>query len=324
MKGKIIIIVAVIAVILSATVIYGFYYAQTNNPQGPGLIAVIDSQGYQTTLDAVPQKIVSLAPSVTPILYEIGVGDKVVGVTSYDDAPYDFTAWFAAGNMTCVGGYSTPNLEAIASLDPDLIFSTNINDPYIPNLRNLGHKVVVVGPTSIEGVYQTIELIGKATGEESNAANLVETLSDKIDGIAQKIIDAHIDKKLTVYYEVWCDSSGLMSAGAGSWINDVISKAGGINIFGNESQEYPNSSSEVIIQMNPDVMLFPTNMGGDPSYGTIEEVKARGGWSVINAVKNNRIYVLDEDILNEPGIKIADQVEVIANCLYPEVFNSSS
>lgn len=322
MKSKIIIIIAVIAILLSASIIYAFYYSQTNNPQEEGVIKIVDSEGYETSLDAVPQKIISLAPSVTPILYEIGVGDKVIGVTSYDDAPYNFTAWFEAGNMTCAGGYSTPNLEAIASLNPDLIFSTNINDPYIPNIRDLGYKVIVVGPNSVEGVFQTINLIGKATGAENNAAAFVDSLSDKIDRVEQKIAEANIAEKPTVYYEVWCDSSGLMTAGGSSWISDVISKAGGINLFANETQEYPNTSSEVIIELNPDVMLFPTSMGSDPSYGTIEEVKARGGWSVINAVKNNRIYVLDEDILNEPGVRIADQVEIIASCLFPQLFNS--
>ena len=137
-------LVAIIAaiVIISSVFIYVYYATQTQNNPAQGDITVVDDQGYETTLTEVPQRIVSLAPSITPILYEIGAGDKVVGVTSYDDYPYDFTAWFEAGNMTCIGGFSTPNLEAIATVQPDIIFSTDVNDAVIPQIRELGYKAV--------------------------------------------------------------------------------------------------------------------------------------------------------------------------------------
>lgn len=322
-KKKIIAIIAVVVIITSAFV-YVYYTSQTNNPQGQSGILIIDSQGYQTTLPSIPQRIISLAPSVTPILYEIGVGDKIVGLTEYDDYPYDFSAWFKAGNMTCVGGFATPNIEAIMLLDPDIIFTTNINDAEIPNMRELGYKVIVVGPTSIDGIYETILLIGKATGAEDNATVLVNRLSNQISDIQSTITAANIAEKPTVYYEIWFDESGLMSAGSGSWINDVIVKAGGINIFANETQEYPRTSSEVVLYRNPDVILLPTNMGtGTPFYGSVAEVKARPGWSAIDAIKNNRLYVIDQDIFNEPGARVADQVQSVAASLYPQLFNST-
>jgi iron complex transport system substrate-binding protein len=311
-------------VVLSVVFIYVYYSTQTPAQSGQEGVTVVDDEGYQTTLVAVPQRIISLAPSVTPILYQIGVGDKVVGVTQYDDYPYNFTAWFEAGNMTCVGGFSTPNLEAIASLQPDLIFSTNINDPYIPNMRDLGFKVVVTGPTSIEGIYQTIALIGKATGAENNATALVNTLRNQIEDVKAVIAAANITEKPTVYYEIWYDSSGIMSAGSTSWINDVITTAGGINIFANETEEWPSTSSEVIVQKNPSVILLPTNMGtGTPFYGSVDDVKARPGWTTIAAVKNNRIYVIDQNIFNQPGSRVADQVKAVAASLYPQLFNST-
>lgn len=322
-KLRVAAIFALIA-ILSAASIYIYYSSQGSTQQGQEGITIVDDQGYVTTLTEVPQRIISLAPSVTPILYEIGVGDKIVGLTEYDDYPYNFAEWFEAGNMTCVGGFSTPNMETIASLEPDLIFSTNINDDYIPNMRDLGYKVVVTGPTNIDGIYQTIDLIGKATGAEDNATALVNTLSSQISGIAAKVAEASITEKPTVYYEVWYDASGLMSAGSGSWINDVITEAGGINLFANETQEYPNSSLEVVVQRNPSVILLPTNMGtGIPFYGSVDDVKARPGWSAIDAVKNNRIYVIDQDIFNQPGCRIADQVRAVAASLYPQLFTSN-
>ncbi|MCW3996821.1 MAG: cobalamin-binding protein [Candidatus Bathyarchaeota archaeon] len=324
MQKNIIIVTVVIIVVVLAALTYGYYSASNPASHKQESITVVDDQGYQTTLTGIPQRIVSLAPSVTPILFELGVGDKVVGVTKYDDYPYNFSAWFEAGNMTCVGGFSTPNMEAIASLNPDLIFSTNINDASIPNMRELGYKVIVVGPTSIEGIYRTIALIGKATGTEDRATQIVQTLNSQISDIEARIAAANITQKPTVYYEVWCDASGIMSAGSGSWINDVISRAGGINIFANESQEYLTTSSEVIVQRNPSVILLPTNMGtGTPFYGSVEDVKARPGWSAIDAVKNNRIYIIDQDLFNEPGCRVADQVRAVAASLYPQLFNST-
>lgn len=146
---KLIAVVAVI-VIVSAALIGVYYLNQSLNPNATGAITIVDDQGTQTTLGAVSQRIVSLAPSITPILYELGVGDKVVGVTSYDDYPYNFTAWFEAGNMTCVGGFSTPNLEAIATVQPDVIFTTDVNEETIPDMRELGYKVIVLSAASVE------------------------------------------------------------------------------------------------------------------------------------------------------------------------------
>jgi iron complex transport system substrate-binding protein len=325
LKQKKIIAIITTIVILSTVFIYSYYSTQTQTQKGQEGTIVIDDQGYQTTLTSVPQRIISIAPSVTPTLYEIGVGDKVVGVTQYDNYPYNFSAWFEAGNMTCVGGFSTPNMEAIASLQPDLIFSTNINDEYISNMRELGYKVIVTDPASIEGIYQTIFLIGKATGAEDNAIGLVNTLRGEISDIQATIAVASIAEKPTVYYEVYYYTSGIRSAGSTSWINDVITTAGGINIFANEIDEYPRTSSEVVVQRNPSVILLPTNMGtGTPFYGSVNDVKARPGWSTIDAVKNDRIYVIAEDVFNEPGLKVADQVKAVASSLYPELFNSTS
>jgi iron complex transport system substrate-binding protein len=322
-KNTLIIVIALIA-ILAVSAIYVVYSTQNPSQQSEG-ITITDSEGYQTTLTSVPQRIVSLAPSVTPILYEIGVGDKVVGVTEYDDYPYDFSAWFEAGNMTNMGGFSTPNNEAIINVDPDVIFTTNINDPSLSNWRDLGFKVIVVGPTSIQGIYDTINLIGKATGAENNANTLVDSLKNQISEVTQTIAAANIEDKPKVYYEIWYDTTGIMSAGSGSWINDVISAAGGVNIFADNSQEYPNTNSEEILYKNPTVILLPSNMGtGTPFYGSVDDVKARPGWNAIDAIQNDRIYVIDQNVFGEPGARVADQVQAVAECLYPQLFNSPS
>jgi len=314
-----IIAVIIIVSIVSAAFIYkgNFSNSGSNNQNA---ISVIDDEGYTTNLTSVPQRIISLAPSNTQIAFAIGVGNRVVGVTDYDHYPYNFTAWIAAGNMTSVGGFSTPNKESIASLNPDLILATPINDPDVVTLRDLGYKVLVLNPNDVNGVFTDINLVGKATGATQNATNIVNSITSQINAMQAKIAAANLPKP-KVYYEVW--TPPLMSAGGTSFINDVISKAGGINIFENETQQYPTVSSETIVQKNPDVILLPTDManpGDTPFYGSVNDVKARPGWSSISAVQNNRIIVVDGDLFAEAGPRIADQIQAAAKAFYPSLF----
>jgi iron complex transport system substrate-binding protein len=315
--------IIVIAAIVSTTFIYLNYNNASNPTNSQKNIMIVDDEGYTTNLPSASQRIISLAPSNTQIVFALGEGNKVVGVTDYDHYPYDFSAWIAAGNMTSVGGFSTPNKETIASLNPDLILATTINDPDVVTLRNLGYNVLVLNPNDVNGVFHDISLVGKATGAEQNATTLINSINDQINAIADKIAAANESKPL-VYYEVW--TPPLMSAGSTSFINDVIAKAGGQNIFENESQQYPSVSSETVVQKNPDVILLPTdmaNVGEEPFYGSVAAVKDRPGWGSISAVQNNRVVVVDGDLFAEAGPRIAEQITVAAQAFYPELFNST-
>ena len=175
-KKYLIYIAAIIAIalIISVAFIYNDFGTASNQTNKKKTMTVVDDEGYSTNLTSVPQRIISLAPSNTQILFAVGVGDKVVGVTDYDHYPYNFTAWIAAGNMTSVGGFSTPNKETIASLNPDLILATPINDPDVVTLRGLGYNVLVLNPNDVNGVYKDISMVGKATGADQNGTALSE------------------------------------------------------------------------------------------------------------------------------------------------------
>ncbi len=316
--------VIIILAIASGAFIYAYHNGQSNQTSTSKTITVVDDEGYATNITSTPQRIISLAPSNTQILFAVGVGDKVVGVTDYDHYPYNFTAWIAAGNMTSVGGFSTPNKETIASLNPDLILATPINDPDVVTMRSLGEKVLVLNPNDVNGVLKDITMVGQATGANQNATTLINSINTQISTITAKIAAANLTKPL-VYYEVW--TPPLMSAGSTSFINDVIEKAGGQNIFENETQQYPTVSSETIVAKNPDVILLPTDManpGDTPFYGSVEQVKDRPGWSSISAVQNNRIIVVDGDLFAEAGPRIGDQIAAAAKAFYPTLFNSTS
>ncbi len=315
--------IIIIVSIVSATFIY-FNYNNSSQSNNQNSVTVVDDEGYATTFSSIPQRIISLAPSNTQILFAIGLDDKVVGITDYDHYPYNFTAWIEAGNITSIGGFSTPNKETIASLKPDLILATPINDPDVVTLRDLGYKVLVLNPNDVDGVLGDISMVGKAAGVDQDAAVLVDSLSSQIDAIEAKIASADLPKP-KVYYEVW--TPPLMSAGNGSFINDVISKAGGVNIFGGETQQYPAVSSETVVQSDPDVIMLPSEMantGEAPFYGSVADVKARPGWSSISAVENDRVIVVSGDLFAEAGPRIAEQIAVAAEAFYPELFNSTS
>jgi iron complex transport system substrate-binding protein len=323
MKGKYVItIAAVITIIIVASAAIYITYQPGASPTS-GAYTVTDDEGFVTTFDSVPQRIISLAPSNTQILYAIGVGDRVVGVTDYDAYPYNFSAWFEAGNMTSIGGFSTPNKETIAQLQPDLLLATTIHDADLPAFRDLGYKVLVLNPKNVTSVLNDIIMVGKATGAEQNATDLVNSISAKIDDIAAKIAAAHLEKP-RVYYEVWYPP--LMSASGTSFIGDVITLAGGQNIFENETDQYPTVSSESVVNANPQVILLPTDManaGEAPFYGSVDQVKQRPGWDAISAVQNNRIVIVDGGLFAEASPRIAEQIEVTAKALYPELFNST-
>lgn len=310
-------IVAIIVLIAAAALIYVYYQGQTN-PQLEALHKLVDDTGYVTTLDAFPNRIVSIAPSATEIVFALGLGDKVVAVSDVCDYPYNFSAWVAAGNITSIV-FSKPSVEAIVSLDPDLVIATGgVQAETASTLRNLGYKVLILDPTSVDGVLRNIELVGNATGKIAEAKALVASINSRIEAVVNKVaISAYKPK---VYYEVWYDSTSLWTAGAKAWQNELIQKAGGVNLFADQQDDYFQSSAEAVIKRNPDVILLPKEGMGIQFWGTIDDVKARPGWSSISAVQNNRFCLVDSSTIARPGPRVADIIEDLAKAFHPELF----
>ncbi len=312
--------VIIIAVIATAAFIYVYYSGQTNS-QLEALHNLVDDTGYVTSLDAIPDRIISMAPSTTEIAFALGLDDKIVAVSNYCDYPYDFSAWIEAGNMSTIGDFNDPNLEVIASLSPDLILATaGVQGPTIGSLRDLGFKVVILNPSDIDGVMQDIELVGNATGKTVEAAALIEEINGRINTVVNTVANAVSTP--TVYYEVWYDPTSLWTAGSKAWQNALIEKAGGVNIFADQNLEYFQSSAEAVIQRNPDIILLPAEgMGkGDPFWGSLDAVRARPGWDTINAINNNGLVEVDSNTIARAGPRVADIIEDLAEAFHPELF----
>jgi iron complex transport system substrate-binding protein len=313
-------VVVIIAIIASAAFIYVYYQGQTN-AQLEVLHNLVDDTGYVTSMDALPNKIISLAPSTTEIVFALGLDEKVVAVDHYSDYPYNFSAWIEAGNMTNIGDFSNPNMEAIASLEPDLILATaGVQGETVGTLRDLGYKVLVLNPSNINGVMQNIELVGNATGKTAEAKALIANINSRIDAVVNKVAGAESTPK--VYYEVWFDPTSLWSAGSKAWQNELIEKAGGVNIFADQNLDYFQSSVEAIIERNPDIIVLPAEgMGsGQQFWGSLDAVKERPGWNTISAVQNDRLVLVDSNTIARAGPRVADIIEDLAKAFHPELF----
>ncbi|MCW4022070.1 MAG: helical backbone metal receptor [Candidatus Bathyarchaeota archaeon] len=278
-------------------------------------VTLVDSYGNVVTLTSAPERIVSLAPSNTEIVFAIGAGDSVVGITDYCNYPYNFTAWIEAGNMTSIGSYYGPSIEPIVALEPDLVLASSGSLEAAETLQNLGYNVLIIEGQTVDEVLQDILLVGRATYKNSEASALVTDLRTRIDAVTTTVADATTTPK--VYYELWYEP--LMSAGPSTYIDELITLAGGENIFGDATASWPYVSAEEVISKNPDVILMPDSYMSDNLYD-INDVYDRPGWSVITAIQNEAVYEIVEDTVVRSGPRIVDALETIAELLNPELF----
>jgi iron complex transport system substrate-binding protein len=310
--------VAVIVLIVSAAFVYTYYQGQAPDEGLEALQSLVDDQNYNTTLTAYPEKIVSVAPSCTEILFAIDAGDQVVAVTDYCNYPYNFSTWIAAGNMTSIGDFTAPNLEVIYSLDPDLILASGgVQTESVDTLRERGYKVLVLDPTSVDGILKNIELVGNATGKRAEATALVNDLTSRINAVGETVANA---AKPKVYYEVYYEITSSWTIGAKAWQTELIEKAGGTNVFGDQQMDYYQYQAEALIARNPDVIVLPGEGMGTGTAESLDAVKARPGWDTTNAVQNDRIYQINSDIIERAGPRVAETIEQLAEFFHPELF----
>ncbi len=280
-------------------------------------VTLVDSMGNVVTLTEAPERIVSLAPSNTEILFALGAGDSVVGVTDYCNYPYDFSAWVEAGNLTSIGSYYGPSTEPIVALDPDLVLASSGSLDAAASLKNLGYNVLVIEGYTVEEVLSDILLVGRSVYKNTEASAIVSDMRSRMDAVATQLMSSTTIP--TVYHEVWNDP--LMSVGPNTFIDELITLAGGENIFNDATTSWPIISSEAVISKNPDVMFFPDMyMGQGNFYDTIESVGSRPGWNSITAVENDALYEIDADVISRSGPRLVDALEQIAKMVHPEIF----
>lgn len=278
----------------------------------PAEITYTDGLGRSVALAAPAQKIVSLAPSNTEILFAIGAGAQVVGRDEFSDYPAEAKALPSVG-----GSMGTYSLETIASLKPDLVLAAEINTPeQVKALEDLGVRVYYLSnPTDLDGLYANLEIVGQLTGHETEAEALAASLQARVQAVQEKLMP--ISSVFTVFYELdGSDPAKPWTAGAGTFLSQLISMAGGSNVGDRLQGDYAQMSQEELLVANPMVILL-----GDAAYGvTAEQVAARPGWEALAAVQQGRIYPFDDNLVSRPGPRLVDGLEQIAKLLRPELF----
>ncbi|MGB9839404.1 ABC transporter substrate-binding protein [Thermovenabulum sp.] len=283
-----------------------------NSNNGPFPVTLKDSLGREVKIEKEPLRIISLSPSNTEILFALGLGDKVVGVTNYCDYPEE------AKSKEKIGDFSNPNIEKIISLNPDLVLATTMHEKPVKRLEELKIPVIVLEPKNLEDMLDSLILVGKATGREKNAIELVDSLKKRIDAVKEKVSSLPEDKKPTVFYELW--PSPITTVGPGTFVDDLITKAGGKNIASDSDKPYPVYGQEVIIAKNPDIIIFSHHGTNGTNEQTKEDIVKRPGWSNINAVKNDKVFYVDENIIQRPTPRLVDGLEQFAKIIHPEIF----
>ena len=262
---------------------------------------------------ARPGRIVSLAPSITEILFAVGAGPQVAGLTEYCNYPPE-----AKQGREVVGGYSADSLsvEKIVSLKPDLVFANGSAHKSVSDaLAAAGVTVFNLDPKDVEGVYANIRAAGALTGNTAGSESVIADMKARIGKVEAVVAGIPEGQRLKVFYEVWDEP--LMSAGPDSFVGQLIDLAGGVNIFADVAEQYPVVSSEAVVARNADVILGPNS---HIEGLTAEKITARPGWAELPAAKAGRIVIVDGDVISRSGPRLADALEAIARGIYPERF----
>jgi iron complex transport system substrate-binding protein len=277
-------------------------------------IQVTDQLDRTVSLARTPERIISLAPSNTEILFALGLTDKVVAVTNYCNYPPE------AKEKPSIGGFSTPNIEEVVALSPDLVVAASIHqERVIPNLEQRGITVFALAPKTLDEVLESITLVGEITGKENEASNLAREMKERISVITDKVSSLPETQKPRVFYVTWHDP--LMTVGSGTLHDELIEKAGGLNTAKNLTG-HADISLEAVIDANPQVMVAGVGMGSGAD-APFQFALTESRLSKTDARLNNRVYAIDVDLIGRAGPRIVAAMEQLASFIHPELFKET-
>ncbi len=266
-------------------------------------LTLTDSFGGEVTLDKAPEKVVSVAPNMTELVYKLGAGNMLVGRTDYCDYPEE------ALNVESIGTLRTPDIEKIISLEPDLVLtSTHFNEENAQKLESAGIKVLsLYEENNVDGVYTMIDTLGKALNKQTEAEETIKEMKTTIEDTTKKIEGL---EKPKVYYVVGFGEYGDFSAPENTFVGQLIKLAGGNNIVpASDSWAF---SLEKLIEADPEIIVV--------KKGDKENFMSTPGYSDLSAVKNGKVYEIDNNLLDRQGYRNAEGVKVLAEIFYPEAF----
>lgn len=270
-----------------------------------------DEVGRKVDLQGPPQRIVSLAPNITEILFRLGLDEQIVGVSLHCNYPEK------AKTRPRVGSYIRLDFERILSLRPDCVIATGVGNTreMVKRLEEFGLPVYVIFPKNFDGVLQSILHIGQVVNREKEAAEVVSDMKKRKERIT-KVTEGL--PRPRVFLQV--GEAPIVTVGKGSFADDLIGLAGGENIASRERQMYPRIGIEEILKRAPEVILV-SSMNPDGDYEKV--IREWKRWKTIPAVKGNRVHLIDSDLIDRPAPRIIEGLEQMARLLHPEPFKGS-
>ena len=272
-------------------------------------ITVTDMSGREITLKEPAARVVALTAADCEILYAIGAGDTLVGRGSYCDYPAE-----VLDVPSVQSGYDT-NIEQIIALQPDVLITSTMaqTKEQVAALEAAGVTVVTSNADDIAGTYTSIELIGKVTGREEEAAAVIDEMKAAFQTLSE---NAPGDGEKSVYFEVSPLEYGLWAAGANTFMDEICTMIGLENIF-SEVKDWGEVSEEQVIQRNPDYIVTITMYYGEGPTPE-EEIASRAGWDTITAVQNGAILNLQDNELSRPSPRLAEGAKLLYGFVYGE------
>ncbi|MEN3059704.1 MAG: ABC transporter substrate-binding protein [Candidatus Methanosuratincola petrocarbonis] len=281
-------------------------------------LVIEDALGRVVTIKSEPTRIVSGSPTITETLFALGLSSRVVAADSYSNYPSEFVQLREQGKIAIVGGVTTLDPEKVAAQRPDLVvIDASLQGKFIPALESLGLTVVALDAKSVENVRSNFQLLAKITYKLGEGVRIVDHLNAAIQNVSGKVSTAPPTK---VLFLVWHDP--MYSTGNGTYLSELISIAGGENIAGNRTG-WVVLNPEQVIAANPSVLILSSmSLSMDPDQ-MFAYFRSLPGFENVDAVKNNRIYILTEDASNaveRAGPRLVDGVYILGYILHPEVF----
>ncbi len=275
-------------------------------------LVLIDDLGREVELAGPAQAIVTLGPSSLESLFAMGAGSQIVGREEYSQYPEEALSIPSVGSL-----FGNLPAEAILALEPDLVIAPEIITPeQVQALEDLGLTVYwQANPVDFEGLFDNLRDLAKLSGHEAEAEDLIAALDARVQAVVEVI--APLSDRPTVFYELDAtDPENPWTVGKGTFIDALITMAGGVNVASGLEGAYAQISSEEVITQNPDVILL-----ADAPYGvTPEAVAERPGWDVIAAVQTGSVFEFDPFLVSVPGPRLVDGLETMARLLHPEAF----
>lgn len=275
-------------------------------------ISLTDGLGRSVTLPSPAERVISLSPSNTEILYAVGAGEALIARDEFSNYPAE-----AAGLPSIGGSMSDYNLEEIVKLEPDLILAAEINTPeLVKSLEDLGLTVYYLSnPTDLDGMYELLRQTATLVGTSEQTETLIASLQTRVTAVQEALATVKTQPK--VFYELdGSDASAPWTSGPDTFMDTLIQSAGGQNVASDLSSGWAQISQEALLVANPDFIVL-----GDAAYGvTAEQVSARPGWGAIQAVKTGTIYPFNDDLVSRPGPRMVDGLEELAKIIHPEAF----